>query len=745
MTVLSKQFGLGARIVPSRLLALCCGLIIATSAGSAAASAPTAGRMVPVLQLLLDDNYQNTKDNIPVRRDHPRTYITAPDLAKQVKSCYGPSAKLLCKNIFQTGVINVVSTAISGGKYLGLPEYLMYLATGDEAYNQRAEIAVKADIDAALLTAGGGFHPISENDLLAIDIYWPRLSREYKLKFLEAIQKNNYFYSGSHVANRASTFGYHDAYSRHDQLAAALIAWDDPILSDSEVLANPQKYRQWDLQDFIYASHRQASPGGKWVTLENYLAGDPTFNPALPGTKGGLYDNFGYDNSEESNSVMINMLLKHGTGRDYHLNNLRDRNKGVFWQSMRIPHNGWMSNLWNTQSSQTVSTMGRSPELSHMYRDGRLKYFAKELLEGADYNIPKISAILYYDFNDEVAIKGPQDLPLSTYFSGGGIVASRANWSDSAAFGTFISGEHVSRRYSDINTFSLDRKSTITGVAGARYRNSLFNGLHHDVYTHLSNSKNTLKVCDPNETVDFSNTGVPLAVGAGKKIHADANFCGQIPSGYTLTATDNTQTGSKKELEIGDIQNMGDITRFEHVNGQYAYALGNGRFNYSGKVKNYERAFVHLFPDTFVTFDRVETSDPNFKTSILIHTHDALNATRAPDATGEGLKQWNNQNELIFDNGIDKAVFQTLLPKARSSKVRGGTSYISKNAVLNTGVPLAIGHNFATPRYLELSAYDPANFTTLSGTTLTIIGNSTAQDNDTEVVTFTGTAKEQYV
>jgi heparin/heparan-sulfate lyase len=106
----------------------------------------------------------------------------------------------------------------------------------------------------------------------------------------------------------------------------------------------------------------------------------------------------------------------------------------------------------------------------------------------------------------------------------------------------------------------------------------------------------------------------------------------------------------------GTESDRGDLLAYE-LTPWYTYAVGDATRSYrSSKVREFTRAFLHLQPDLFVVFDRVESTDPAFVKRWLLHS---INEPVIDDET------------ITLTNGPGSLTCRTVYP-ARTRKVAVG-------------------------------------------------------------------------
>ena len=111
------------------------------------------------------------------------------------------------------------------------------------------------------------------------------------------------------------------------------------------------------------------------------------------------------------------------------------------------------------------------------------------------------------------------------------------------------------------------------------------------------------------------------------------------------------------EVGPGTKYDRGKLLAYE-LTDHYTYAAGDATKAYSKhKLKEFTRAFLHLRPDVFVVFDRVESTRPEFKKRWLLHSHNE------PEIGGDSF---------TITNGPGKLWGKTLLPKDAAYETIGG-------------------------------------------------------------------------
>jgi hypothetical protein len=147
-----------------------------------------------------------------------------------------------------------------------------------------------------------------------------------------------------------------------------------------------------------------------------------------------------------------------------------------------------------------------------------------------------------------------------------------------------------------------------------------------------------------------------------------------------------------------DIYETANITKFEHVDNDYTYTVGDASAAYTKKVDYFEREFVYIRPDSFIIFDRVKSTNPDFRKVWTIHTSDQPVISQLEDSSDLGMKSYRNANNTIIKNPVNYTYIDTLLPIRNKTTIRGGDSTIINQKRLSNITTTILD----IPRWLEV-------------------------------------------
>ena len=319
--------------------------------------------------------------------------------------------------------------------------------------------------------------------------------------------------------------------------------------------------------------------------------------------------------------------------------------------------------------NETSSLLIRAMKGNNGYLKGE---YLKETLEMSygtiSQNFQEKSPVLFLILNDpNLEVKTTNSLSLSRYYgSPVGMLVARTGFksgkkSDSVAvmmkFGEYMLNNH---QHLDAGNFQIYYKGLLA-TEGGNY--DVYEDDGHNMYTRKSVAHNTVLVDDPDEVKRNADGSVRIS-------RSNVNDGGQKPP------NDYSEYASLEKLLADPLAKRAEVTAYEidPTNTQkpgYSYMKGNLTNAYSDKVTDFERSFMFLnlddaeIPAALIVFDRVCSSNANFKKSWLLH------GLQAPTI---------ESNVAVFKNdtnGYDsKMEVKTLLPlqdNLESTVVDGAT------------------------------------------------------------------------
>ncbi len=266
------------------------------------------------------------------------------------------------------------------------------------------------------------------------------------------------------------------------------------------------------------------------------------------------------------------------------------------------------------------------PLLSRRRQDGVARYWSDWIKERSFTDEGALRSphmwwpyVLWYD--PTVPTVTPEELPLARIFRGLGYVVSLSGWQEDAVFSTFICQPWwcSGHQHLDANSFIIHRYAPLAIDSGVKGYNVTRGNYYARTIAH-----NTVTVHDPQENF----TGGTWAHSVDTQVANDG--------GHEY----NAGASMPEHFVEGGTQHRGRVLAFLQKP-EYTYVVGDAtRYFKDYKVKEHQRAFLHVQPDLFIVFDRVESTDPTFKKRWLLHT------PTGPEVTGATLSVTNGDGRL---------------------------------------------------------------------------------------------------
>jgi hypothetical protein len=253
----------------------------------------------------------------------------------------------------------------------------------------------------------------------------------------------------------------------------------------------------------------------------------------------------------------------------------------------------------------------------------------------------------YKDFlwRDTTVAKGSlASYKLSQISRGPGFVYARSSWEDDATYFFFKCGDRfTAHQHLDNGQFLIYKYEELAGDGG--YYDA-FESNHAVNYYLRTVAHNSILVYDPQETWPQIRAFQGPVANDGGQLHNWPHHNGTVEDAQAW----------EKDRELYDIA---DILAFED-RGDYLYVAGDCSRSYSPKKLEYfTRQIVFLRPGTFVIFDRVKSTRPEFKKTWLLQT------SAVPE---------DREGGLVVTNGKGRLFIQTILPRDARVELHSGDS-----------------------------------------------------------------------
>ncbi len=251
-----------------------------------------------------------------------------------------------------------------------------------------------------------------------------------------------------------------------------------------------------------------------------------------------------------------------------------------------------------------------------------------------------------YEEEPDAAALPLNNFPLAHLQSGIGNVYARSDWSDDATWFRFNCGDYwTGHQHLDVGNFEIFRREPLATESGEYID---YSSNHSINYLMRTVAHNSMLVYQPDEK--FPMRGDMFRDGGRVKY---ANDGGQTKT-WEWPVGDLEQWKAKREQF-----ERGDITAYQNQPQWMFVAADCTRAYNPSKLRRWVRQIVFLRPHTFVIFDHVVSTRPEYEKTWLLHSQ------------GEPVLKGRTANIV---NGKGRLEVQTLLPeRAQMRAVRGYT------------------------------------------------------------------------
>lgn len=261
-------------------------------------------------------------------------------------------------------------------------------------------------------------------------------------------------------------------------------------------------------------------------------------------------------------------------------------------------------------------------------------------------------------------------MPLNYFFDGIGQAVLRSDWTPTATYITFKTGDNFwSHSHLDQGAFTIYKGGELaidSGLYGPKYGSD-----HHLNYTYQTIAHNTITVTDPEDTVSApgKKEDRPIANDGGQR---------RIGSGWGV---ESAPLDLKEWQAKHDFYHTGRIEQIFEQDGitiiiadvTPAYTnqtSGKGTFSHrTRRVEKFWRIFAYdRIDDVVIVFDQVRSTQANFRKRWLLHTLEQPRITKTGFATTVTPNKHSAQNE-------GQLTAHVLLPKDPIIQIIGGRGF----------------------------------------------------------------------
>ena len=275
----------------------------------------------------------------------------------------------------------------------------------------------------------------------------------------------------------------------------------------------------------------------------------------------------------------------------------------------------------------------------------------------------------------------PQELPEIRYFDRMGFVTMRSGWDKDATMAHFQCGPFEiwdgrwGRNNADNNSFLImSRGGCMAADTGTRWGNGEGLGGHMQMYFRQTVAHNSVTVGDEDVKTPDGD-----AVRGGQVVPTQ-------PEWFARWGVKGQPYFSERRYE-----GVGRIVAYASCP-EWTYAVGDASRSYSPDfVKVFVRQFLYLRPDTFVIFDRVESTRGELPKRWLLHTMEKPEPVGGTMTTGLPGYFSIEGDLLTAANEKGRIFCHTLLPPPaeRTIEVIGGPEHRFEVAGRNVDMPRA--------------------------------------------------------
>lgn len=327
------------------------------------------------------------------------------------------------------------------------------------------------------------------------------------------------------------------------------------------------------------------------------------------------------------------------TGEDLFRDSAYFKNHAKWVLMCRRPHDGCMVRTEDCPSNYRWGGNERIAMLLIASRlgDGYAQWIVNQI--PIRYGIQALYDILWRD--PTVKPKPPNTLPLAWLNVPLGYAVMRSDWGEDATFAFFQCGPRLAgHQHFDNNSFVIHKMGSLAIDSGANDY-----GSHGRNYYWRTIAHNTITVYMPNERwlgrSDVSNDG-------GQSVFVRSKHGSEANPTYV------------HEVKPNSGWDIGKIIAYE-TNEHYTYVAGDATRSYDErKLRQFVRQFLYLRPDTFVVFDRVESTRADYTKRWLLHS------INEPAIEGD---------TIVITHKRGKLIVKCLLPKRRKIVKIGGAGH----------------------------------------------------------------------
>lgn len=277
--------------------------------------------------------------------------------------------------------------------------------------------------------------------------------------------------------------------------------------------------------------------------------------------------------------------------------------------------------------------------------------------------------ILQFLWDDsDVSPRNPADsteaeIPRDYFFRGIGHLVMRDGFGPDSTWIQFNSGPYLAKHdHLDQNHFVIYHKGYLATESGADYTDT--ESPHYLNYYRRTIAHNSMLVYQTGEKFFWAENLWSAANDGGQRMDSSRYW--------------NTVRSREDFDRTRDLWDTGRMEITDYSPGQYQYARGNATRAYQpSKMERFTRELAYTpGNNVLVVFDRVRTTDPNYKKVWLLHgvNEPVITGAKGKDI-GHGGMSYSNAATFTYQDGSGRLRVHSLLPRERDVVTRGGSGW----------------------------------------------------------------------
>lgn len=256
------------------------------------------------------------------------------------------------------------------------------------------------------------------------------------------------------------------------------------------------------------------------------------------------------------------------------------------------------------------------------------------------------------------------EIPRDYFFRGIGHLIMRDGFGPDSTWIEFNSGPYLAKHdHLDQNHFVIYHKGYLATESGADYTDT--ESPHYLNYYRRTIAHNSMLVFQQAEKFFWAENLWPAANDGGQRMDSSRYW--------------NTVRSREDFERTRDLWDTGRMEVTDYVPGVYQYARGDATHAYQpAKMERFTREVTYTpGNNVMVVFDRVRTTNPNYKKVWLLHgvAEPVVQSIQKGRGVGHGGTGYANASTFTYEDGGGRLRVHSLLPREREVVIRGGPNW----------------------------------------------------------------------